>query len=142
MGKVLNRIRLTNTVDRGRSLLGELAESAIRSESLDALVDTGATTLAIPKDLAERLGCRVTGTRQAKMADGRLHPVEIVTDLTIEILGREMACDAFVLPVGAPVLIGQIPLEGLDLVVDPRNREVRVNPEHPDAPVYELYTAG
>ena len=54
--------------------------------------------------------------------------------LRIEILGRQMLCDAFVTPTGSTPLIGQIPLEMLDLIVDPGSREVRVRlesgPEH------------
>ena len=73
------------------------------------------------------------------MADGRLHELDWVTGIEIEILGREATCDAMVLPAGTPALIGQVPLELLDLVVDPRSREVRVNPESPDAPIFELY---
>ena len=34
-----------------------------------------------------------------------------------------------------------LPLEELDLVVDPRNRELRVNPDSPDAPLLDLYAA-
>lgn len=39
----------------------------------------------------------------------------------------------------APVLVGQIPREGRDLIFDPKNRELRVNPESPDAPLLDLY---
>jgi hypothetical protein len=43
--------------------------------------------------------------------------------------------------VGTTALIGQIPLEALDLIVDPKSREVRVNPESPDAPLLEILLA-
>jgi len=36
-------------------------------------------------------------------------------------------------------LIEQIPLEALDLIADPKNRELRVNPESPDVPLLDLY---
>jgi hypothetical protein len=35
-------------------------------------------------------------------------------------------------------LIGQIPLEELDLVVDPKSRELSVNPASPDMPLLDL----
>jgi hypothetical protein len=38
-----------------------------------------------------------------------------------------------------PVLIGQIPLEHLDFVVDLRNRTLIGNPAHGGEHVYELY---
>jgi predicted aspartyl protease len=59
----------------------------------------------------------------------------------IEILGREMTCDALVHPEGTTPLIGQIPLEGLDLVVDPKNQGVMPNPANPDAPVLDILAA-
>ncbi len=43
-----------------------------------------------------------------------------VTGVRLEILGRDMTCDALVLPEGTQALIGQIPLEALDLIVDPK----------------------
>jgi hypothetical protein len=48
-----------------------------------------------------------------------------------------MTCDALVMPAGKIPLIGQIPLEELDLLVHPRTREVTVNPASPD--VQRLY---
>jgi hypothetical protein len=59
----------------------------------------------------------------------------VVLDLVVEILGRDTVCEAFVLPAGTTALLGQIPLEALDLIVDPSSREVRVNPASPDAPL-------
>jgi hypothetical protein len=42
-------------------------------------------------------------------------------------------------PDGVPVLIGQIPLEALDLVVDLRGRRLIGNPAHGGEHVLELY---
>ena len=49
-----------------------------------------------------------------------------------------LTCDALVVPVGATPLIRRIPLEGCDLVVDPKSQEVRPNPAHPDMPIFDL----
>lgn len=46
-----------------------------------------------------------------------------------------------VMPEGSTVLIGQTPLETLDLIVDPRSREVAVNPASPDMPLLDLLRA-
>jgi hypothetical protein len=43
---------------------------------------------------------------------------------------------------GTTPLIGQIPLEALDLVVDPRTRDVAVNPASPDMPMMDMLAAG
>jgi predicted aspartyl protease len=37
------------------------------------------------------------------------------------------------------VLVGQIPLEEMDLVVDPKNGKVSPRPESPDIPLIEMY---
>jgi clan AA aspartic protease len=141
MGIVMERIKLTNPFDLEKVAEGLIAPEAVRSVELDALVDTGATELAIPAEAARALGLRESGTRPAKLADGRVVQLARVLGIRIEILGRDMTCDALLLPEGSTTLIGQIPLEGLDLVVDPRRRELRVNPESPDAPLVHLLAA-
>jgi hypothetical protein len=42
---------------------------------------------------------------------------------------------------GAKPLLGQIQLEEVDLILDPKNRELRVNPASPDAPLLDLLRA-
>ena len=49
-----------------------------------------------------------------------------------------MNCDALVIARGATPLIGQVQLEVLDLIVDPKSRGLRVNPESPDVPLMDL----
>jgi clan AA aspartic protease len=138
MGKVMNRIKLTNQTDLDNAVNGLIGQDQIRSIELEALVDTGASCLAIPAEAARALGLRDEGKRFVRLADGRSIEVSRVLGIRLEILGRDMTCDALVLPEGTTALIGQIPLEALDLIVDPRAQEVRVNPEHPDGPVLDL----
>jgi clan AA aspartic protease len=141
MGKVMTKLKLQNTVDFGNASRGLIAFDEVRVLEIEALVDTGATMLAIPVEAAAALGLPEKERKKVKLADGSVLELARVTELTIEILGRSMACDALVLPTGATALIGQIPLEGLDLVVDPKSREVRVNPASPDTPMMDLLRA-
>ena len=138
MGRVMTRLKITNSTDLSIAARGMIATSAVRSLEIEALVDTGATMLALPEDVVTPLGVPVLGRRRVRDARGLVIEVPWVGDLRIEILGREMTTDALVLPAGATALIGQIPLEALDLVVDPKSREVRVNPESPDLPLLDL----
>jgi len=138
MGKVVTRIRLTNHTDLDNLEAGRIPAAAVRTVELDALVDTGATELAIPREAAVRLGLRHAGTRRARLADGTVVEFARVNGVRLEILGRDTTCDALVLPEGATALLGQVPLESLDLVVDPRSREVSVNPASPDEPLVDL----
>lgn len=141
MGKVMTRIRLTNSADLENRDAGVLAPDQVRTLELEALVDTGATTLAIPQDVADALGLVERRKRRVRLADGTIAEFPVVLNLVVEILGRDTVCEAFVLPAGTTALLGQIPLEALDLIVDPSSREVRVNPASPDAPLLDLLRA-
>jgi len=134
----MTRLKLTNTNDLHDAERGVIAISAVRSIEIEGLVDTGATMLALPEDVVAPLGVPVLGRRKVRDACGLVIEVPWVGNLRLEILGREMTTDALVLPAGATPLIGQIPLEALDLMVDPKSREVRVNPESPDLPLLDL----
>ena len=134
----MTKLKLANNGDEELVARGLMRPEEVRRIEVDALVDTGATGLAIPADLAEKLGLRELRRVEVKLADGSKLVVPVMTTLSIEIVGRGMVCDAFVLPVGSTPLIGQIQLEMLDLVVDPKSRDVTVNPASPDVPLLDL----
>ena len=134
----MTNLKITNNTDYDNAAEGLIAASRVRSVEVEALVDTGATMLALPEDVVAALGMPYAGQRKVRDARGIVVSVPWVGGLRIEILGREMTCDALVLPRGATPLIGQIPLEALDLIVDPKSREVSVNPASPDAPLLDL----
>jgi clan AA aspartic protease len=126
-------------VDLAKAKEGLIPPEQIRSVEVEALVDTGATTLILPADLVEALGVSEFRRVDVRLADGTDRSVPVVGDLRIEILGRDMVCDALVTPKGSTPLIGQIPLERLDLVVNPKSRELMANPLHPDGPLLVAY---
>jgi predicted aspartyl protease len=97
--------------------------------------------LVLPAEIVERLGVRVMGYRDVRYADGRRNAVPWVGGVNITILGRETIVNALVEGPGTVPLLGQIPLEELDLLVDPKSRELRVNPASPDAPLLDILTA-
>jgi clan AA aspartic protease len=139
MGKTVTPLILTNFIDVENASSGALPPGQVRRFEVEGLVDTGAMELAIPAELASALGAPVIGHRGVRFADGRTDRVPYVGGLLIEILGRQFQGGAYVLPAGSTILIGQIPLEHLDLVVKPATREVIVNPDHPDGPISEMY---
>ena len=99
---------------------------------VDALVDMQVTALALPKDIVDALGLTPRDTRRIRRADGQVVEGPWVGGITIEILGREMTCDAIVEAEGTTPVIGLIPLTGLDLVIDPESGDLCVNPASPD----------
>jgi clan AA aspartic protease len=134
----MTKLKLANSGDEELVARGYLRPDEVRRTEVDALVDTGATGLAVPADIVEGLGLRELRRVEIGLADGSKRLVPIVTGVLIEIVGRGMVCDAFVLPAGSTPLIGQIQLEWLDLVVDPKSRDVTVNPASPDMPSLDL----
>jgi clan AA aspartic protease len=104
----------------------------------DALVDTGATTLALPTRLIQALGLTKSYEKRATTSVGTKQ-VTVYEAARVTIQGRYCSVDAMEVPDDVPVLIGQIPLEMLDLVVDPQGRRLIGNPAHGGEHVLELY---
>jgi clan AA aspartic protease len=134
-------IKLRNSIDVAHALEGALPVEQIRSAEIEALVDTGATMLVLPADVVAALGVPLQGMRRVRYASGEYAERAWVGNVEIEILGRKTICTAIVEKAGTTPLIGQIPLEELDLLVDPKSRELRVNPASPDVPLMDILTA-
>jgi predicted aspartyl protease len=104
----------------------------------DALVDTGATTLALPDRLIKQLGLAKTAEKRALSSTG-LNQVNMYEAVRVTLLGRSCTVDVIEVPDDVPVLVGQIPLEMLDLVVELKGRRLTGNPAHGGEHVLELY---
>ena len=128
-------VKLSNEFDLVLFRDGKLDAAAVRSIVIEGLVDTGATTLIVPESMIAPLGLQVLDYKQLRMADDRLIRVARVGPVRVEILGRDMLVDVLVSPYGKRVLVGQIPLEALELIVDPKSGELRHNPAHHDGPM-------
>lgn len=117
---------------------GEMAaERTRRVEIVEALVDTGATGLSLPRHLVEQLGLLPIRTRRAVTTAGvRDVPTYGAVKLTVQ--GRDCVCDITEVDDACPVLIGQVPLELMDLVVDPGRRQLVGNPAHGGEHMIEL----
>ena len=134
----MTKLTLWNNTDLDLVSRGLMKAEDVRTETVEALVDTGATQLVLPMDLCQRLGFSWLKPMTVWLADGKAQQVSHAGSIRLSILGREMECDALVMPAGTRPLIGQVQLEVLDLIVDARSREVRVNPAHPDGPILLL----
>ena len=139
MGRVTAEALIENFGDAWRALLGEIPVEEIRGVVVkDALVDTGVTLLSMPTTLIRQLGLQRTGSKRVNSSIG---PAEtaIYAAVRLTIQGRTCTMDVSEVPDGIPTLIGQIPLEHLDFVVDHRNRTLIGNPAHGGEHMYDLY---
>jgi clan AA aspartic protease len=126
MGNVFAEITVKNVGDIALAHAGHIIEKNVRSVTLTAVVDTGATTLVINEEIFNQLGLSVVEKRDIKLAGGgRGGRIECkVTDpVHIQWKDRFAVVNAVVLPEGQP-LLGVIPLEFMDLMVDPVNSEL------------------
>ena len=139
MGKVLVPAKIENMEDVYAVKLGTLDPAAVRTaEVTDALVDTGATMLSMPRHLIEQLGLERLRTRRARTTTG-IAEFGVFSLVLLTIEGRDCRVDVAELPDDCPVLIGQIPLESLDFIVDPTGRRLIGNPEHGGEHMIDLF---
>jgi clan AA aspartic protease len=124
MGDVHAEIRLVNAEDRIRFRNGLIAEQAIRHTKVRALVDTGTRTLVISETIRQELGLVFEGTRNVGLADGTRKIYPVTESLYILWTNRLTACRALVIPNLPTVLLGVVPLEDMDLIVDPVRQEL------------------
>ena len=114
------------------------AEAVRRVELSEALVDTGATLLALPTRYIQQLGLTKTRERDSVSAKGK-GTINIYEPVRLTILERFCAVEVMEVPDDVPPLIGQIPLETLDLVIDLRGHRLTGNPAHGGVETLELY---
>lgn len=139
MGRVLTEATIENlkdlwAVEEGRMTAGDARNVTVS----DALVDTGATLLSLPTRLIRQLGLTQTGSKRVASSSG-LTAAAMYEAVRLTIQGRTCTMDVMEVPDSVPVLIGQLPLEHLDFVIDPRNRVLTGNPAHGGEHIYELY---
>lgn len=98
-----------------------------------ALVDTGAMFMCVPEAVAIQLGFdpEEVSTQVVTLADGRQKKVPRIAPIEIRFAeDRTYVTEALVL--GDEALMGVLPMEAMDLVVDPRKQEITFNPQHPN----------
>ena len=96
----------------------------------DAIVDTGATRLSLPKSLIEQLGLTVIGNRKARTTNGIVNR-NIYSEVRFTVLERSGTIEVTDVPDPVPVLVGHMILEMLDLCLDIKKGLI-YNPDHDD----------
>ena len=119
MGLAHARIKLANP------RLPELAPIEV-----DALADPGSVHLRIPEHVAIQLRLEEFDRREVTLADGSRRGVSYVGPISIFVGNRQGFAGAMVL--GNQVFLGAIPMEDMDLVVNPKTRQVIANPANPN----------
>ena len=139
MGKVVVSARIENLWDAHDLERGTLSPDRVRCiEVTDALVDTGATMLSMPGRLIQQLGLGQQRTRTARTASGTAE-FAIYDAVRLTVNDRNCIVEVAELPDECPVLIGQIPLEALDFVVDSIGQKLTGNPDHGGKEMIDMF---
>ena len=124
-------IELVNRKDMNLAEAGVIKPEDVRRVTVDdAIVDTGATRLSLPKPLIEQLGLTPIGETRARTTNGIVDRL-IYSEVRFTVLERSGTLEITELPANVPVLVGHIVLEMLDLCVDIRKGLI-YNPDHDD----------
>jgi predicted aspartyl protease len=139
VGKVIVSAKIENLFDIAKVFEQQISNEQVRHlEVDDAMVDTGATTLSLPKRHIEELGLTKLRTGHAKTASGTA-TFGIYSPVRLTIQERDCTVEVAELPDECPPLIGVIPLEILDFVVDSKTQRLIGNPAHGGERMFDMF---
>ena len=124
MGLVYTEITLKNTGDEVKAREGLIKRQDVRSAAVTAIVDTGALNLVITEELRQKLGLEIREEKTAHIANGQRIKCHLTDGVEVHWKNRFTIVPAVVIPGAEKILLGAIPLEGMDLMVNPVTQEV------------------
>jgi len=124
MGTVRAEIILRNAGDVISVRRGYIKEPEIRQTTVVAMVDTGSANLVINEDIRRKLGLTVEINYKTELADGSAQTYGLTEAVQIQWKDRKAVCQAVVVPNAKDALLGTIPLEAMDLTVNPSKQEL------------------
>ena len=135
--KHTTHIEMANLKDLNLAEAGVIDPEDVRRVTVEnAVVDTGATRLALPKPIIEQLG--LTPVRSTKsLTTNAVVDRTVYSSVEFTVLGRKDNIQVTDLPANVPVLVGHVVLELLDLCLDIRKGLI-YNPDHDDEWIEDL----
>jgi clan AA aspartic protease len=124
MGCFMEEITLANAGDLRDVKRGRMSQNEVHSVTLEAMPDTGAWTLIINEELQQGLGLDIVDRVDTTLADGSIVEYGLTEPVEVRWKERRVACEAVVIPGATDILLGALPLEGMDLMVDPVNKRL------------------
>ena len=137
-------ISAVTTVEQGKPMGTVYADITLtnlftgKAVNVRTMVDTGAIHMVVPVAVATELGFDLeeVSLSYVTVADGRRVRCPQVSP--VELRFQDRTCPSSLVVLGNECLMGVVPLELLDLVVDPVQERVVPNPKHPDGPVFRV----
>ena len=132
MGHVYADITLQNSFEVIAAERGFIPKDDVKKIAVTALIDSGAMTLTINEEIAKQLNLPVRERLEVALANGSRHTCDYVGPVDIRFENRTASCRALVLPGADEILLGVIPLEEMDVIIDPCTQKLVVHPDRPD----------
>jgi clan AA aspartic protease len=137
MGLFHAEIELINGADLVLAQKHIIGEEEIKRMKILPLVDTGAITLCINENIQEILQFPVIEEkRRSRLANGQIAECDVVAPVEIRFKDRRCLTSAIVLPGDSEPLLGAIPLEEMNVLINPLRQEL--TPAHPDMVISKL----
>lgn len=138
MGKIIEKIKIVNIEDEALAKRGVITPDQVRSIETEVLIDTGATFLCLRKSLIEELQLTPGEQKTVRTSNGAVART-FYSPVKIYLRDRYAVVYVSELPEDCSNLLGQIPLQSMDWVIDTRNEKLIGNPEHGGEWVLEAY---
>ena len=116
MGIIYTNIKLRNALTDSEAV------------ELNSKIDTGATLLVIPGEIAKEFGFSLIRRQTVKYANEETAERDVVWSVEVEICDRKGVFEAIVEPNKRYALVGAVVMETLDLIVEPRGLQIYPNP--------------
>lgn len=107
-------------------------EPELQPIAAQALADSGALMLCIPDHLALQLKLQQESEREVTVADGRSMRLPYVGPVKVSFQDR--ICFVGALALGDTVLLGAVPMEDMDLTINPSHQRLEPDPRSPNIP--------
>jgi clan AA aspartic protease len=132
MGLIYADITLINAVDLAMVKRNMIDKDEVRMINVNMLVDSGAYQMAINEAIQEQLDLPFIEKKKLVLADGSIHEFDVVGPILVKFKNRTATCSAIIVEGNNEPLLGAIPMEEMDVLIDPKRQELIVHPDHPD----------
>jgi len=132
MGITYVEVELVRGDDLALVRAGYINPEQVNQIRVLALVDSGASMLAIPRSLSQRLQLAKLDEVNTELANGEVMQADVVGPIEVRFQNRKTIVNAVVVEADTDVLLGAIPMQSMDVMIDPKREQLIVNPDSPD----------
>jgi clan AA aspartic protease len=132
MGLTYTEVELLRADDLALERAGYLSADQVNRIRVLTLVDSGADLLTLSRSLSQRLKLAKVDEVDAELANGDVMRADVVGPVEVRFQNRKTVVNAIVVEADTDVLLGAIPMQGMDVMVDPKREQLILNPDSPD----------